>query len=136
MARPSQPHNCCQPSCHRPILSNEKAIAVTLLARTVGMGSQRSSKSQLIYLCPQCAFRYATGRTPRDPVQLAFFKIVLDLAGQWRDVTEAAFQQLEGRRQEVLYPETMKQVLLEGEALEGKTEGEVVAEPRQLKEAS
>ncbi len=133
MARPSQPHNCCQPSCHRPILSNEKAIAVTLLARTVGMGSQRSSKSQLIYLCPQCAFRYATGKTPspRDPVELAFFKIVLDLAGQWRDVTEAAFQQLEGRRQEVLYPETLKQIVLEG-----KTEGEVVAEPRQLKEAS
>jgi len=128
MARPSQPRICSSSICRRPILSGEKAIAVSLLGQTVGLGAQHTSKTQRIYLCPQCVLRAAMGKMPsqRDPVELAFFKIVLDLAGSWPEVTQAAFQQLEGRRQEVLYPETMKQIV----------EGEVVPEPRRLKAAS
>lgn len=117
MARPSQPRICCSSICRRPILSNEKAVAVSLFAQTVCMGPQRTTKSQRLFLCPQCALRCATGKmpSPHDPVELAFFKIVLDLAGRERNVTEAAFQQLESRRQEVLYPDTM--ALVEGEVL-------------------
>jgi hypothetical protein len=130
MARPSQPRTCSAPICRRPILSNEKAIAVSLLGQTVGMGPQHTAKTQRIYLCPQCALRYATGKMPstRDPVELAFFKLILDLAGRWPVVTEAAFEQLAGRRQNVLYPETLTEVV------EGK--GEVLPPERRLKEAS
>lgn len=128
MARPSQPRVCCSSICRRLIASNEKAVAVSLFAQTVGMGAQRTTKSQRLFLCPQCALRCATGKmpSPHDPVELAFFKIVLDLAGRWRDVTEAAFQQLEGRRMEVLYPELVPQLV----------EGEVLPPARQLKHAS
>lgn len=106
MGRPRQPQICCSSKCRREIGPLEKGIAVTLFAQTLGMGKRRTSKSERISLCPQCAYRVATDTAPPKtaPVELAFFRILLDLAGVDSSVAEATFEQLQLRRQEILYP--------------------------------
>jgi hypothetical protein len=128
MARPTQPQTCCSSKCRREILPNESAVAISIFARTVGMGKQRTSKSQRMFLCPQCCTRNATGPSPspHDPVELAFFKTLLDLIGSGREVMEATYEQLQERRQEILYPPDLPQLV----------EGEVLPPSRRLKEAS
>jgi hypothetical protein len=125
MARPRQPQNCCSSKCGREILPHEKGIAVTLFAQTLGMGDRKTSKSQRLYLCPQCAFRVASETMPPEsrPVELAYFKILLDLAGYDPSVAKATFEQLQQRRQEVLYTRALP-------------EPEILPPPRRLKEAS
>lgn len=105
MARPRQSQVCCSSKCRREILPHEKGIAVTLFAQTLGMGKRRTSKSERIFLCPQCAFRVASEVMPpvSAPVDRAYFKILLDLAGIDSAVAEATFEQLQRRRQEILY---------------------------------
>lgn len=106
MPRPRQPQFCCSSLCHREILPHEKGIAVTLFAQTLGMGQRKTSKSERLYLCPQCAFRVASDKMPSKnaPVDLAFFRILLDVAGFDPSVASATFEQLQQRRQELLYP--------------------------------
>jgi hypothetical protein len=60
--------------------------------------------------------RTIIGKVPTEsaPVDLAFFKIILDLAGSEMDVGQALGEQLAQMRQALLYPE---QKALEGEVL-------------------
>jgi hypothetical protein len=111
MGRPRPPQICCSSKCRREIQPNEKGIAVTLFAQTLGMGARKTSKSERLYLCPQCAFRVASETMPPKtaPVDLAYFKILLDLAGLDPSVARATFEQLQQRRQEVLYPLALEQ---------------------------
>jgi hypothetical protein len=106
MARPRNPQICCSFKCRREIGPTEKGIAVTLFAQTLGMGKRRTSKSERIYLCPQCAYRVATDIAPPKtaPVDLAYFKILLDIAGIDTGLAEATFEQLQVRRQEIIDP--------------------------------
>lgn len=106
MGRPRQPQVCCSSKCQRPIGPEEKGIAVTLFAQTMGMGKRRSSKSERLYLCPQCAMRIAMENEPARsaPVDRAYFRIMLDLGGSGSDVVQAAGEVLEQRRRELLYP--------------------------------
>jgi len=105
MSRPKQPQICCSSICRRVIQPWEKGIEFVLFGRTWGMGKRRTSKSERLFLCPQCSTRNATGKIPSalDPVELAFFKVNLDLGGSEPDVSQATFEQLQRRRQEVLY---------------------------------
>jgi hypothetical protein len=124
MARPRQPQICCSARCRREIGPEEKGIAVTLFAQTLGMGKRRTSKSERIFLCPQCCYRVATDAMPSKnaPVDLAYFKILLDVAGIDPAVAEATFEQLHCKREELLYPPALP-------------EGEILPPARALKAA-
>ena len=107
MARPRQPQTCCSALCRREIQPWENGGAeILLLARTYGLGKRRTSKSERLFLCPRCATRTASEKEPtaNTPVDLAFFKIILDLVGADPDVVDATFAQLHKRREELLYP--------------------------------
>ena len=125
MARPRNPQTCCSSLCRREILPTESAVAISCFAQTVGMGKQRTSKSQRYFLCPQCATRITLEKEPSKnaPFDQAIFRILLDLVGAVPDVSEATFRQLQLRRQEILYPLTLQQ-------------GEIISPPKRLKEAS
>ena len=89
MGRPRQPQICCSSRCLREIQPHEKAVALTCFAQTLGMGKRRTTKSQRLFLCPQCAWRVAgvekePSRTA--PFDLAIFKVLLDLVGADPDV--------------------------------------------------
>lgn len=106
MGRPRPTQTCCSAKCRREILPHEKGVAVTLFAQTLGMGARKTSKSERLYLCPQCAFRVASDTEPPKsaPVDLAFFRVLLDIAGTDSAVTDAMVEQLQQRRQTLLYP--------------------------------
>jgi hypothetical protein len=89
------------------------------------MGKRRTSKSQRLFLCPQCGTRTISGKEPprTAPFDIAIFKILLDLVGAEPDVAYAAWEQLRERRDSILYPPALP-------------EPEIIAPPRRLKEAS
>lgn len=128
MGRPRQLQICCSSRCLREIQPTEKAVALTCFAQTLGMGKRRSSKSERLFLCPQCAYRVAgVEKEPSKtaPFDLAIFKVLLDLVGADPDVANAGWELLQRRRAELLY--TQPQL----------TEGEVLPpERKRLKEAS
>lgn len=125
MARPRSLQICCSSLCRREIQPDESAVAISCFAQTVGMGKQRTSKSQRYFLCPQCATRIASEKEPSKnaPFDVAIFRILLDLVGAVPDVTEATFAQLQQRRQDILYAPAL-------------TEGVVLPPVKRLKEAS
>jgi hypothetical protein len=126
MPRPRDAQFCCSSMCKREIQPWEKGIAITTFARTLGMGKQRTSKSERIFVCPQCAVRIASEKEPPKtaPVDLAFFHVLLDLAGaEIGDVVLAAGELLQRRRQQILYPPALP-------------EGEIIPPARALKSAS
>ena len=125
MPRPRTAQICCSSICRREILPNESAVAISCFAQTVGMGKQRTSKSQRYFLCPQCATRITLEKEPSKnaPFDVAIFRILLDLVGASPDVTEATFAQLQERRQAILYQPALP-------------EGEILPPPKRLKEAS
>ena len=126
MARPRQPQVCCSSLCLREIQPWESGVAISCFAQTIGMaGKRRTSKSQRLYLCPQCANRTVSGKEPSKgaPFDMAIFKILLDLVGADPDVAHEAWKQLQERRQTVLYSTALP-------------EGEVLPPQKRLKEAS
>lgn len=126
MARPRPTRLCCSSRCLRTIHPDESAVALTIFSQTVGMGKQRTSKSERLYLCPQCATRTVTSEKepPKSaPFDVAIFRVLLDLVGAQPDVAEEAFKQLQKRRQDILYSPAL-------------TEGEVLPPERGLKAAS
>jgi len=126
MPRQREPQICCSSRCLRPIQPWEPAVEVRCFARTHGMGGRRTSKSESMFLCPQCATRTAILEKPPgkgEPFHLAIFKILLDLVGEKPDVVEAVYEQVKERRDEILYPKELG-------------EGEILPPPRRLKEAS
>lgn len=124
MGRPRSAQVCCSSKCQRLISPAEKGVAVTLFAQTMGMGKRRTSKSERLYLCPQCAMRIAMENEPSKaaPVDRAYFRIMLDLGGSGSDVVQAAGEVLEARRREILYPPALP-------------EGEIIPPARALKAA-
>lgn len=122
MARPRQPQTCCSSVCLREIQPWEKGVALCCFAQTLGMGKMRTSKSQRLYLCPQCATRTVSGKEPSKtaPFDIAIFKILLDLVGAEPDVSNAAWEQLQARRQAILYAKELP-------------EGEIMPPQRALK---
>lgn len=124
MARPRQPQICCSSKCRREIQPADKGLSITLFGQTLGMGKRRTSKSERLHVCPQCAVRIASEVEPGKtaPVDRAFFRILLDLSGSAPDVTQASFEQLQQRREEVLYPLALP-------------EPEIIPPPRALKPA-
>ena len=126
MPRPRQPQICCSSKCLREIQPHEKAVALTIFAQTLGMGKRRTSKSERLFLCPQCAYRVAgvekePSRTA--PFDLSIFKVLLDLVGADPDVAQAGWELLQMRRREVLYAPALG-------------EGEILPPVKRLKEAS
>lgn len=127
MGRPRQPQICCSSKCLREIHPSEKAVALTFFAQTLGMGKRRTSKSERLFLCPQCSYRVAAvekepGRTA--PFDLAIFKVLLDLVGADPDVAQAGYELLKRRREEFLYSTPQL------------TEGEILAPAKRLPAAS
>jgi hypothetical protein len=126
MGRPRQPQICCSSKCLREIEPSEKAVALTVFSQTLGMGKRRTSKSERLFLCPQCAYRVAAvEREPSKtaPFDLAIFRVLLDLVGEEPDVAQAGWELLKRRREEILY----------GLAL---PEGEILPPAKVLKAAS
>jgi hypothetical protein len=126
MGRPRQPQICCSSKCLREIEPSEKAVALTVFSQTLGMGKRRTSKSERLFLCPQCAYRVAAvEREPSKtaPFDLAIFRVLLDLVGEEPDVAQAGWELLKRRREEILY----------GLAL---SEGEILPPAKALKAVS
>ena len=126
MGRPRQIQICCSSRCLREIQPHEKAVALTCFAQTLGMGKRRSSKSERLFLCPQCAYRVAgVEKEPSKtaPFDLAIYKVLLDLVGADPDVATAGWEQLQRRREELLYQPALP-------------EGVVLPPMKRLKEAS
>ncbi len=130
MARKGRPRTevliCCSSRCLREIGPEEKAVAITCFARTLGMGRQRTSKSERLFLCPQCAYRVASveKEPPKTaPFDLAIYHVLLDLVGADGDVAMASWEQLQQRRKDLLYPPTLPAA-------------EILPPPKRLKEAS
>lgn len=114
--RPRESQICCSSRCLREINPREKAVALSCFAQTLGMGKRRSSKSERLYLCPQCAYRVANAEkepTKNAPFDLAIFKVLLDLVGAEPDVAQAGWENLRDRRKALLYAPTLP----EGEIL-------------------
>ena len=125
MGRPRQLQTCCSSRCLREIQPHEKAVALTCFAQTLGMGKRRSSKSERLFLCPQCAYRVASVEkepTKTAPFDLAIFRVLLDLVGAEPDVAQAGWEQLKQRREAIM--------------THALPEGEVLSPPKRLKEAS
>ena len=127
MARPRKGdvQVCCASRCLREIGPTEKAVALSFFAQTLGMGKRRTSKSERLFLCPQCAYRVAgvekePGKTA--PFDLAIFKVLLDLVGADPDVAQAGWEQLQRRRTDLLYQPQLP-------------EGEILPPPKALKAA-
>jgi len=119
---------CCSSKCLREIAPNEKAVALTCFAQTMGMGKRRHSKSERLYLCPQCAYRVAAVEkepSKTAPFDLAIFRVLLDLVGADQDVAQASWEQLQQRRDQIIYD---KQPAL--------PEPQILPPPRALKSAS
>src|SRR5437870_499062 len=107
MARPRQVQLCCSSRCGREILPDEKAVALTCFAQTMGMGKRRSSKSERLYLCPQCAYRVAgVEKEPSKtaPFDLAIYRVLLDLVGAEPDVAQAGWEQIKRKREVTFSP--------------------------------
>lgn len=125
MARARSVVMCCSAICLRDIQPSESAVEIRCYARTQGMGRSRTSKSEKLFLCPQCAQRTVSGKEPSKaaPFDVAIFRILLDLVGAAPDVAHAAWEQLKGRREALLYAHALP-------------EGEILPPPKRLKEAS
>ena len=124
--RPREAQFCCSSRCLREIQPTEKAVALTVFACTLGMGKRRTSKSERLFLCPQCAYRVAGVEKPPsklDPFDVAIFKVLLDLVGADPDVAHAGWEQLQRRRTEILYAPELP-------------EGEILPPQKRLREAS
>jgi hypothetical protein len=109
----------------REIGPKEKAVALSCFAQTLGMGKRRSSKSERLFLCPQCAYRVASVEkepSKTAPFDLAIFKVLLDLVGADPDVASAGWEQLQRRRETLLYAPALQ-------------EGEILPPVKRLKEA-
>lgn len=125
MPRLREIQTCCSSICLREIRPDESAVEIRAFARTHGMGKRRTSKSEQLFLCPQCAQRTVSGKEPSKtaPFDIAIFKILLDLVGADPDVAHAAWGQLQERRKAILYAPQLP-------------EGEVLPPMKRLKEAS
>ena len=125
MPRVRQTQVCCASICLREIHPWESAVEIRCFARTHGMGKRRTSKSEQLFLCPQCAQRTVSGKEPSKtaPFDIAIFKILLDLVGADPDVAHAAWEQLQERRKSILYTP-------------GLPEPEIISPAKRLKEAS
>jgi hypothetical protein len=82
--------------CKEPIETNQSAVGISLFSQTVGMGKQRTSKSERLYLCPQCALHAAIGQEPpkSQPFNVAAYKILRYLIAADPDVMGEAFKEL------------------------------------------
>lgn len=111
MPRSREIQTCCSSICLREIQPYESAVEIRCFARTHGMGTRRTSKSEQLFLCPQCAQRTVSGKEPSKtaPFDIAIFKILLDLVGADPDVAHEAWKQLQERRQVILYQPALAQ---------------------------
>lgn len=82
--------------CARKIETNERAAALSLFSQTVGMGKQRTSKSERLYLCTQCAVVTAMGDPPprSHPIEVAAYRTLRHLVATDPAVVEAAYVSL------------------------------------------
>jgi hypothetical protein len=128
MGRPRPMQKCCSSRCLREIQPTEKAVALTVFAQTLGMGQRRTSKSERLFLCPQCAYRVSSVEkepSKNQPFNLAIFRVLLDLVGADPDVATASWEQLKRRREEILCRPEL-----------GEGEGEILPPEKRLKEVS
>jgi hypothetical protein len=89
-----KPQTCMK--CDRLIDTNEGAAALSLFYQTVGMGKQRTSKSERLYLCTQCALATAMGSQPggNHPIEVAAYFALQNLVGTDPGVCAAGYEEL------------------------------------------
>lgn len=82
--------------CSSQIEPQEPGLAIVLFCQTLGMGKRKTSKSERIYLCPQCAVVTAMGDSPAksQPINAAAYRQVRNLVGTQPDVVEKAYAEL------------------------------------------
>jgi hypothetical protein len=82
--------------CRGAIEPQQSAIAISLFAQTLGMGKRKASKSERIYLCPQCAVVTGMGDEPPkgQPLNVAAYRIIRNLVGSDPIVVDKAWQEL------------------------------------------
>jgi|ERR1051326_2218599 hypothetical protein len=109
--------------CSGPIRPEEPGLALVLLAQTLGMGKRKSSKSERIYLCSQCAVVTAMGDSPSksQPINAAAYRQIRGLVATQSDVVNEAWKELNRRA----IADSMPQL----------PEGEVLPPARSLKAA-
>jgi hypothetical protein len=82
--------------CRSHIEPQESAVGISLFAQTLGMGKRKASKSERIYLCPQCAVVTAMGDEPPkgQPLNVAAYRIIRNLVGSDPAVCGKAWEEL------------------------------------------
>lgn len=109
--------------CRCQIEPQMPAVAISLFCQTLGMGKRRASKSERIYLCPQCATVTAMGDEPPkgQPLNVAAYRIIRNLVGNDPSVVGKAWEELS------------RELTAEPPALEP---AEILPPSKRLKEAS
>jgi predicted RNA-binding Zn-ribbon protein involved in translation (DUF1610 family) len=81
--------------CERKIQIGESAVAYFMYCQTVGIKRRQKSKSERLYLCPQCAVVVAMGAKPGNgALNVAAYRMLRGLVGKDPAVTEKAWEEL------------------------------------------
>src|SRR5436305_4190648 len=82
--------------CREQIEPQDSAVGISLFCQTLGMGKRRASKSERIYLCPQCATVAAMGEEPpkTQPLNVAAYRIIRNLVATDPSVIGKAWEEL------------------------------------------
>jgi hypothetical protein len=81
--------------CRAQIEPQESAVGISLFAQTLGMGKRKASKSERIYLCPQCVVTAMGDEPPKgQPLNVAAYRIIRNLVGSDPAVCGKAWEEL------------------------------------------
>lgn len=109
--------------CRQTVETNEAAITITMMVRTVGIADAPKSESGQLYMCVDCATALALGRVPppSQPLTLMAHQLISLMTGKDPAIILAAWHEL--RRTLDLPPANVRMV-------PALTEGEIIPPPR------
>ena len=83
--------------CRTQIAPDQPALGISIFAQTLGMGTKRkASKSERIYICPQCSVVTAMGDEPPkgQPFNVAVYRVIRNMVGTDGAVVAKAWEEL------------------------------------------
>jgi len=80
--------------CNREHDLETGGISLFIYAQTRGLSPRLKSRAQRLSLCTRCAVSLAYGPSPEGALNVAAYKIIVDLVGLDRAVTDAAWVSL------------------------------------------
>lgn len=118
-------------SCRGKIEINVKAISILIFGRTVGLADRQTSKTEMLWVCSQCAQVLAMAvNRPTGSANLAIFRILRQLLVADAGITHGAWQEL---CEEVA---TEPDYTLNPTEVQAALQGEILPPSKRLREAS